>query len=87
MHTVSNELKLPDNYVDMSVSEMEYSGGFDWGKFLEIAGLVTILAGFGTGLGAGLFTGTAKQFVAGSAIAMVVGGSAMAFTGVGIKGN
>ena len=87
MHTVCNEMKMPGNYVDMSASEMEYSGGFDWGKFLEIAGLVTILAGIGTGLGAGLYTGTARQFVAGSGIAMVVGGIGMAFTGVGIKGN
>ena len=84
MRIASNEMKMPSNYVDMSESEMEYSGGFNWKKTLEYAALVGVIAGFGTGLSAGLFSGTAKQIVAGIGVTMIVGGlaSGLASTGV-----
>ena len=84
MHTASNEMKMPSNYVDMSESELEYSGGFSWKKTLEYVALVGIIGGFGTGLSAGLFSGTARQIVAGIGATMIVGGlaSGLASTGV-----
>lgn len=35
--TSPNEMKMPSNYTDMSAAEMEYDGGFNWGKFGEVA--------------------------------------------------
>ena len=83
MRTVSDGMKMPSSYVDMSESEMEYSGGFNWKKTLEYAALVGVIGGFATGLSAGLFTGTARQIVAGIGVSMIVGGLA---TGIGSTG-
>lgn len=45
-------LEMPRDYVDMDASELEYDGGFNWGKAIgltiAIAGGITLLAGIPT---------------------------------------
>ena len=41
-------MKMPKNYVDMEAADMDYDGGFNWGKFLKYASMVC-MAVMGTG--------------------------------------
>lgn len=40
MNTMSSGLIMPGNYNDMDACEREYGGGFDWGKFFAVCGIV-----------------------------------------------
>ena len=40
MRQMTYEMKMPRNYVDMEAADMEYDGGFNWGKFIKYATIV-----------------------------------------------
>ena len=70
-------LKMPTGYVDMSMNDMEYDGGFNWKTFSEIlvvAGITAVMGGavvgvFGTGAAS-----TVGCYVAGGGLATAIGG-------------
>ena len=52
MGEYATDLKMPSGYVDMSMEDMEYDGGFNWKTFTEalaIAGLAVFIGGAAVG--------------------------------------
>ncbi len=56
MESVTNDIRMPTNYVDMSSNELSYSGGSEVGtvfKYAAIAGAILAASSFAVGVGAG----------------------------------
>ena len=77
MGEYATDLKMPSGYVDMSLNDMEYDGGFSWKTFSEvliIAGAAAFIGGAAVG---GLAPGLASTigcYVAGTGFVTMAGG-------------
>ncbi|MBO6084439.1 MAG: hypothetical protein J6U12_00945 [Candidatus Methanomethylophilaceae archaeon] len=82
MGNVTYEMRMPTNYTDMSVAEMQYDGGFSWKTFglvLAVVGAVAFFGGFGLA-----YIGTTSALCFGTGVAGIVGGLAVGTTGLAI---
>ena len=82
MGNATYEMRMPTNYTDMSVAEMQYEGGFSWKTFgivLAVVGAVAFFGGFGLA-----YIGTASAVCFGTGAAGIVGGLAVGIAGLSI---
>ena len=75
-------MKMPSGYTDMSANELEYDGGFSWGKFGEVA----LYAGIGLAIAglAGASVGSILSSEASANAIICYYGSAIAKAGTGV---
>ena len=78
-------MKMPTNYVDMSESEMEFDGGWSWGKFFAAVAIVgAAIACCGVaGVLVGAIAGS-TALIAGSGVAVGIGSAIAAAGGIGM---
>ncbi|MBE6522345.1 MAG: hypothetical protein E7Z62_04365 [Thermoplasmata archaeon] len=84
MENATHEMKMPTNYVDMSESEMEFDGGWSWGKFFATVAIVGVaIACCGVaGVLVGAMAGS-MALIAGSGAVLGIGSIVAAVGGVG----
>jgi len=96
MGNVTCEMRMPTNYIDMSVAEMQYEGGFSWKTFgiaVAIVGAVALAVALGAGVvGVGMMAGAFGTVGTGStlvgvALASSIGGLVLGFAGLEINSN
>ena len=80
MGEYATDLKMPTGYVDMSMEDMEYDGGFNWKTFsdiLIIAGAAAFVGGAAVGALAPGLASTVGCYVAGAGF-VTMGGAGIA---------
>ncbi len=96
MRNATYEMRMPTNYTDMSVAEMQYEGGFSWKTFgiaVAIVGAVALAVALGAGVvGVGMMAGAFGTVGTGStlvgvALASSIGGLVLGFAGLEINSN
>ena len=66
--------KMPSNYVDMSLEELEYDGGSIWSKWGDIISVGIIAVSAGLLVAAGCLTGGLGAGLAVTGVLMLTGG-------------
>ncbi len=77
MGEYATDLKMPNGYVDMSLGDMEYDGGFSWKTVtgaLVVAGIVATMGGAVVGAFGSGAASTVGCYVAGAGLTTAIGG-------------